>query len=128
MKSTRKEFEEVVMSALRTIPKGFKNRMENVDVVIEPQASRDLLDELGLQSPFDLFGLYQGIPLDQRGFYYGNVLPDKITLFQIPIESVCQSVKEMEERVKEVLLHEVGHYFGLDEAQLRELADDEARD
>jgi len=125
MRLTRKDFEEIVVSALKTIPKGFKKRMENVEVVIEPEASRELLEELGPQSPFDLFGLYQGIPLDQRGFYYGNVLPDKITLFQAPIESVCQSMREAEERVKEVLLHEIGHYFGLDEAKLRELADDE---
>ena len=62
----------------------------------------------GLRSPFQLLGLYQGVPLDRRGFYYGNVLPDKITLFQIPIESMCQTKEEIEERVKEVVIHEVG--------------------
>jgi predicted Zn-dependent protease with MMP-like domain len=77
--------------------------------------------ELGLQSSSELLGLYQGVPLDRRGFYYGNVLPDKITLFQNPIESICKNKKEVEERVKEVIIHEVGHYFGLNDKKLREL-------
>ena len=95
--------------------------MKNVDVVVEDRASRDLLSEVDLRSPFELLGLYQGVPLDRRGFYYGNVLPDKITLFQTPIESMCQTKEEIEEKVREVVIHEVGHYFGLDDERLREL-------
>ena len=121
MKLTRKEFEELAVLALRRLPKFFKKKMENVDVVVEDRASRNLLSEMGLQSPFELLGLYQGIPLDRRGFYYGNVLPDKITIFQIPIESMCETREEIEEKVKEVVVHEVGHYFGLDDERLREL-------
>ncbi len=97
--------------------------MKNVDVVIEDRASQELLSELGLRSPSELLGLYQGVPLDRRGFYYGNVLPDKITLFQIPIELMCKTKEEVEEKVKEVVIHEVGHYFGLDEERLEELED-----
>ena len=121
MKLTRREFEEIVVSALRRLPKFFKKKMKNVDVVVENRAPRDLLSEMGLRSPSELLGLYQGVPLDRRGFYYGNVLPDKITLFQIPIESMCQTKEEVEEKVKEVVIHEVGHYFGLDDDKLREL-------
>jgi predicted Zn-dependent protease with MMP-like domain len=121
MKLTRREFEEIVVSALKKLPKFFKKKMKNVDVVVENRAPRDLLSEMGLRSPSELLGLYQGVPLDRRGFYYGNVLPDKITLFQIPIESMCQTKEEVEERVKEVVIHEVGHYFGLDDDRLREL-------
>jgi predicted Zn-dependent protease with MMP-like domain len=121
MKLARKEFEELVILALRRLPKFFKKKMKNVDVVVEDRVSRDLLSEMGLQSPLELLGLYQGVPLDRRGFYYGNVLPDKITLFQVPIESMCQTKEEIEERVKEVVIHEVGHYFGLDDDRLREL-------
>ena len=124
MKLARKEFEELVVLALRKLPKFFKKKMKNVDVVVEDRASRDLLSEIGLQSPLELLGLYQGIPLDRRGFYYGNVLPDKITLFQIPIESICQTREEIEEKVKEVVMHEVGHYFGLDDDRLEELEND----
>ena len=121
MKLTRQEFEALVVLALKGLPKFFKKKMKNVDVVVEDRASRDLLSGMGLRSPFQLLGLYQGVPLDRRGFYYGNVLPDKITLFQIPIESMCQTKEEIEEKVKEVVIHEVGHYFGLDDERLREL-------
>jgi predicted Zn-dependent protease with MMP-like domain len=76
---------------------------------------------MGLKSPYELLGLYQGVPVDRRGFYYGNVLPDKITLFQDAIESICKTRKEVEEKVKEVIIHEVGHYFGLNDERLREL-------
>jgi predicted Zn-dependent protease with MMP-like domain len=124
MKLTRREFEEIVVSALKRLPKFFKKKMKNVDVTVENRAPRDLLSEMGLRSPFELLGLYQGVPLDRRGFYYGNVLPDKITLFQIPIESMCRTKEEVEERVKEVVIHEVGHYFGLDDERLRELEDE----
>jgi predicted Zn-dependent protease with MMP-like domain len=121
MKLTRQEFEELVVLALKKLPKFFRKKMKNVDVVVEDRASRDFLSEMGLRSPFELLGLYQGVPLDRRGFYYGNVLPDKITLFQIPIESMCQTKEEIEEKVKEVVIHEVGHYFGLDDEKLREI-------
>jgi len=110
-----------VVLALKRLPQFFKKKMKNVDVVVEDQASRELLLEMGLRSPFELLGLYQGVPLDRRGFYYGNVLPDKITLFQVPIESMCKTREEIEEQVREVVIHEVGHYFGLDDERLREL-------
>ena len=105
MRLTPKEFERIVVSALKGLPRSLKNRMENIDVVIEEQASPDLLSEMGLRSPFDLLGLYQGIPIDQRGFYYGNVLPDKITLFQLPIESVCRTKEGVAKKVREVVIH-----------------------
>ena len=124
MKLTREEFEEAVVSALKSLPKFIKEKMENVDVVVESRASREVLDELGLRSPSELLGLYQGVPLDRRGFYYGNVLPDKISLFQIPIESICKTREEIEEKIREVVIHEVGHYFGLDDKKLRELEDE----
>jgi predicted Zn-dependent protease with MMP-like domain len=121
MKLTRREFEELVVLALKRLPRFFKKKMKNVDVIVEDKASRELLSEMGLRSPFELLGLYQGIPINRRGFYYGNVLPDKITLFQMPIESMCKTKEEIEEKVKEVVIHEVGHYFGLDDKRLREL-------
>jgi predicted Zn-dependent protease with MMP-like domain len=124
MKLTQQEFEEAVIVALKRLPKFIKEKMENVGVVVERQASRELLREMGLRSPFELLGLYQGVPYDRRGFYYGNVLPDKITLFQIPIESICQTKEEVNEKVREVIIHEVGHYFGLDDDSLRVLEEE----
>ena len=110
-----------MVSALKGLPKFFKKKMENVDVVVEDRASLELLKEMGLRSPYELLGLYQGVPLSRRGFYYGNVLPDKITLFQLPIEAICNTRAEVESKVREVVIHEVGHYFGLDDERLREL-------
>ena len=125
MKLSLEEFEEIVISALKALPRVFKKKMENIDVVVEQQASPSLLSEMGIGSPSELLGVYQGIPLDRRGFYYGNVLPDKITLFQIPIQSLCRTNEEIENKIRDVVIHEVGHYFGLDEDRLRELEDDE---
>jgi predicted Zn-dependent protease with MMP-like domain len=125
MKMTRQEFEEAVVTALKRLPKFIKEKMENVGVVVERQASRELLNEMGLRFPSELLGLYQGVPYDRRGFYYGNVLPDKITLFQNPIELICQTKEEVNEKVREVIIHEVGHYFGLDDEKLRELEEQE---
>jgi predicted Zn-dependent protease with MMP-like domain len=95
--------------------------MENVDVVVEDHAPQEVLSEMGLRSPYDLLGLYQGIPFGKRGFYYGNVLPDKITLYQLPIESCCRTKERVERKIREVVIHEVGHYFGLDDERLREI-------
>jgi predicted Zn-dependent protease with MMP-like domain len=124
MKLTREEFEEVVISALKSLPKFIKEKMENVDVVVESRATREVLKEMGLRSPSELLGLYQGVPFDRRGFYYGNVLPDKISLYQFPIESICRTKEEIEEKIREVVIHEVGHYFGLDDKKLRELEEE----
>jgi len=121
MKLSRKEFEETVVSALKGLPVPLKKKMKNIDVVVEDEAPPDLLSEMGLRSPFDLLGLYQGIPLDQRGYFYGNVLPDKITLYQSAIESASRTEEEVKERIQETVIHEVGHYFGLSDEQLREL-------
>jgi predicted Zn-dependent protease with MMP-like domain len=125
MKLERIEFEDLVVSALKKLPGFLKKKMENVDVVLEDRASRDLLEEMELRSPYDLLGLYQGVPFQRRGFYYGNVLPDKITLFQLPIQAICTTREEVEEKVREVVIHEVGHYFGLDDERLRELEKEE---
>jgi predicted Zn-dependent protease with MMP-like domain len=128
MRLTQREFEEAVVAALKKLPKFIKEKMENVDVVVEDRAPQDLITEMGLHSPSELLGLYQGVPLDRRGFYYGNVLPDKITLFQVPIESICKTKDEIKEKVREVVIHEVGHYFGLDDERLRELENGEERE
>jgi len=121
MRLTREEFEEAAVSALRRLPKRIRKKIENVDVIIENRPSPEVLSEMNLSSPFSLLGLYQGVPLPQRGFYYGNVLPDRITLFQAPIESICRTREEVEEKVREVVIHEVGHYFGLDDERLMDL-------
>lgn len=123
MKLKRKEFERLVISSLKEIPKLFRDKMENIEIVIEKSPSREILSRTGLKSHNELLGLYQGVPLGKRGFYYGNVLPDKITLFQIPIELQCKTKEDIKKMVKSVIFHEMGHYFGLDEYQLMDIND-----
>jgi predicted Zn-dependent protease with MMP-like domain len=127
IKLSQEEFEEAVVSALETLPKVLKEKMENMDVVVEDRASKSVMEEMKLRSPYDLLGLYQGIPYDRRGFFYGNVLPDKITLFKEPIEALCRTKEEIEEKVREVVIHEVGHYFGLDDDAILELTHGQGR-
>ena len=121
MKLSQEAFGDAVLSALKRLPKILRSKMENIDVVVEEEASQEILEKMGVRSPRVLLGLYQGIPFDRRGFYYGNVLPDKITLFKNPIESLCRNEEEVENKVREVVIHEVGHYFGLDDERLEEL-------
>lgn len=121
MKLTRNAFEKAAEDALRGLPRRIRRNLENIAVVVEDRAPGDLLEEMEIDSPFDLLGLYQGVPVQHRGFYYGNVLPDKITLYQEPIESICRTEEEIKRKVQEVVIHEIGHYFGLDDDRLREL-------
>jgi predicted Zn-dependent protease with MMP-like domain len=115
------EFQKIVEKALEALPADIRNKLDNIAIVVEDYPSRELLSQMGLQDPLDLLGLYQGISLERRGFFYGNVLPDKVTLFQRPIENRSRSRREMIRLVQEVLLHELGHYFGFDDEELLDL-------
>ena len=115
---TREEFEKLVVEALKGLPKEFKRRMKNVGIVIEYHPSPKLLREMGMRPPDTLLGLYQGVPLDARGSWYGGVLPDKITLFQRPLEEASRSPEELKKNIRETVIHEIGHHFGLEEEEL----------
>ena len=117
----RAEFQRVVQRALAGLPRTFRDRISNLAVVVEEVASAEVLAQMGLRDPQELLGLYQGVSLDRRGFYYGNVLPDRISLYRKPIEAHCRSREEMVRLIQEVVLHEVGHYFGLDDEALQKL-------
>jgi predicted Zn-dependent protease with MMP-like domain len=121
----RSDFERVVQQALRGLPAPLRDGLRNIAVVVEEFPPEEVLEEMGLESPYDLLGLYQGVSLDRRGFYYGNVLPDKISLYQKPIEEQSTSRRDMILLIRDVVLHEVGHYFGLDDEALYELAEEE---
>ena len=121
MKVTEEEFEELVAEAISSLPKKFKEKMENIVVVIEDLPSRELLMEMKIKSPYGLLGLYRGVPYTRRGIWYRNVMPDKIIIFKKPIEVRCKNKKEIKESVRRVVIHEIGHYFGLGEADLRKI-------
>jgi len=112
---TRAEFEALVHRALRRLPRHFRARIENVVVVVEDWADAATLAEMGIEPPDTLYGLYRGVDLTRRDSGYGNVLPDTIHIYQGPIEEDCADPEEMAELVRDVVIHEVGHYFGLDD-------------
>ncbi len=112
---TRTEFEALVESALKKLPRPFKEKMANIAVVVEDWADEETLRDLGIEPPDTLYGLYRGIDLTRRDSWYGNVLPDTIHIYQGPIEEDCEDPEDMAELVRDVVIHEVGHYFGLDD-------------
>lgn len=112
---TRAEFEALVHRALRRLPHSFRDRIENVAVVVEDWADAATLAEMGIEPPDTLYGLYRGVDLTRRDSGYGNVLPDTIHIYQGPIEEDCADPQEMADLVRDVVIHEVGHYFGLDD-------------
>lgn len=117
---TTRHFSELVEQAVADIPDYFRRRFENVSIDIMPYAPPDIARQLG-RHPTQLLGVYQGVPFQRRGPWYGNVMPDRILIFQVPIVRLCRSDDEVRRLVREVVIHEVGHYFGLSDPELRKL-------
>ena len=118
---TREKFERLVAEAVTLIPKRFRREMKNLALVVEDEPSAELLEEMEIEPPDSLYGLYQGTPLPERAWGYGNTLPDRVTLFQKPIEEDCEDEDEVRAVIGETLIHEVGHYFGLSEEEIEEI-------
>jgi predicted Zn-dependent protease with MMP-like domain len=119
---TREYFRELVEEAIDTIPLKFARQVRNLAIVIEDTPSDELLDEMEIDDGDALLGLYQGTPLSERGFGYGNALPDRITLFQFTIEDECDDDEnEIIIAIGETLIHELGHYFGMSEEQIMDI-------
>jgi predicted Zn-dependent protease with MMP-like domain len=117
----RARFEQHVADALRRIPRRFRNAMANLAILVEDEPSPDLLAEMDIEPPDTLFGLYQGTPLTERTWSYGNALPDRILLFQGPHERESDTEGELVVSIGETLIHEIGHYFGLSEEEIEEI-------
>lgn len=118
---TRAQFQQLVDEALASIPAEFREAMQNIAVVIEHEPTAEQLAEVGIEPPDSLLGLYQGTPLTERQWAHGNVLPDKITLFQRVIEGDSESDDDVIVAIGETLIHEIGHYFGLSEEEIEEI-------
>jgi predicted Zn-dependent protease with MMP-like domain len=121
MRIARVRFAELVEDALRDIPKRFRAAMKNVAVVVEDEPSHELLAEMEVEPGDTLFGLYQGTPLPERSWGYGNALPDRISIYQRPIEEACEDEDEIRDSVAETVIHEFGHYFGMSEEEIEEI-------
>lgn len=118
---TRPDFEQIVAEALASIPRRFRKAMANIAIVVEQEPSHDLLDEMEIDPPDTLFGLYQGTPLTERSWGYGNTLPDRILIFQGPHEREAEDEDDLVGCVGETLIHEIGHYFGLSEEEIENI-------
>ncbi len=117
----RERFERLVAEAVDSLPDEFHSRLENIDVVVADQPTPDQLAKLGGKPGVTLLGLYEGVPLTKRGRHYGLVAPDKVTVFQKPIEAHCRNEAETIAEIQRVVLHEIAHHFGIGDARLREL-------
>ena len=124
---SRLEFERLVEKALRRLPRPFREKIENVAVVVEDWADDETLAEMGIEPPDTLYGLYRGVDLTHRDSTYANVLPDVITIYQGPIEEDAADEAEMAEIVRETVMHELGHYFGLDDDTMHDIEHGEPR-
>lgn len=116
----RSRFRRLVERALDEIPEELAARMDNVVILVRNQPTEEELESLGLGPRETLLGLYVGRPLTSRG-WYGETLPDRIMIYQQPIESICRSEDEVVEQVRETVLHEVAHHFGIDDDRLDEI-------
>ena len=112
------DFEELVADALDSLPPEIAARMENVDVVVEDEPPEEIRATLAPGT--SLFGLYHGIPLTKREGY-GNVLPDKISIYRGPITRYWRDPERIRAQIRRTVIHEIGHYFGIDEDRLHEL-------
>jgi predicted Zn-dependent protease with MMP-like domain len=117
----RKQFEQLVAEALASVPKRFRGAMKNIAIVVEDEPSSELLDEMGIEPPDTLLGLYQGTPLTERTWAYGNTLPDRVLIFQGPHERDAEDEDDLVVAIGETLIHEIGHYFGLSEEEIQEI-------
>lgn len=118
---SRDDFARLVDEAVGLIPRRFRREMANLVLAVEDEPSPELLAEMEVEPPDSLYGLYQGPPLPERAWGHGNALPDRITIFQRPIEEDCEDDDEVRAVIGETLIHEVGHYFGLSEDEIQEI-------
>ena len=117
----RSRFEELVEQALLSLPDEFREKLSNIDVEVEDYPSPDDLQVSGAGRGQTLLGLYRGVPVNRRGLGYNMVTPDRVLIYQRPIEQTCSSDEEIVERVGHVVRHEIAHHFGIDDEALRRM-------
>jgi predicted Zn-dependent protease with MMP-like domain len=116
----RKRFEKLVHQAVSELPEEFREKLRNVAVIVEDNPTEEMLEEFDIPDDETLFGLYEGTPLTERGFD-APLHPDRIWIFQEPIEEECETEEDIKEEIKLTIIHEVAHFFGLDDDYLEDL-------
>ncbi len=114
-------FDHLVTVSINELPQNIRTRLESVSIVVEERPTPLILGRLKLKSDRLLLGLFQGIPLNRKSVWHASTLPEKITLYQKNIESICQSEEEIKHRIKKVVRHEVAHFVGFTEEQIRNM-------
>ncbi len=119
----REEFEKLVEEALLDIPEEFNKKLKknNISVIVFDYPTNDIYTRTGTHRSHSILGLYHGVPFKHRGPYYGNVAPDVISIYQKPIESICSNKEEVKEKIREVIIHEIAHFFGFKDDYLYKL-------
>lgn len=118
-----RKFEKIVKEGIRAIPENFLRKLDNVAIVIETEPTPAQKKKLNIHFNWTLLGLYEGVPRTKRGMNYSAVLPDKITIFQRPIEAAARDEEDLKEIVKNTVWHEIAHHFGMNEARVRQAED-----
>jgi predicted Zn-dependent protease with MMP-like domain len=114
-------FSKLVDEAMESLPPQQIENMQNVSIVISDEPTPEQRERLKLSRHESLYGLYEGVPLTQRGSGYSGVLPDKITIFRIPMLYSCRTLLELKEQIKRTVWHEIAHHYGLDHKRIDEL-------
>ncbi|HJU04186.1 MAG TPA: metallopeptidase family protein [Nitrospiraceae bacterium] len=113
------DFEDLVHRAIDGLPDEYRRLLKNVAVVVEEEPSREVLDELEIESEDDLLGLYSGTALDAESFFdAGGHLPARISIYRGPILRLCRTSDEVIQEVRDTVVHEIGHHFGLDDEEM----------
>jgi predicted Zn-dependent protease with MMP-like domain len=115
------DFSELLDTAINELPEEFRERLGNVAIIVEDYPSEELLERMEVPEDETLFGLYEGIPLTERGHFEAPLHPDRILIFQRAIEDACDSPEEVKEELKITLVHEIAHFFGMDDDYLEEI-------
>src|SRR5436190_21827866 len=115
------DFSSLLDTAIKELPEEFRKKLENVAIIVEDYPSKELLERMEVPEDEILFGLYEGVPLPERSHFGAPLLPDRILIFQRAIEDACDSPEEVKEELKITLVHEIAHFFGMDDDYLEEL-------
>lgn len=119
-KLSRAKFEKIVKQGIEAVPEKFLRKLDNVAIIIEDEPAPIQKKKLNIRRDWTLFGLYEGVPQTSRGANYNAALPDKITIFQKPIEEKARDEKDIKEIVRNIVWHEIAHHFGMSEARVRQ--------
>ncbi|KAB2835970.1 MAG: metallopeptidase family protein [Candidatus Brocadia sp.] len=114
-------FDQLVADAMNDLPGSLKNRLSNVSIVVEDRPSSTVLGKLGFMKNRTLLGLFEGVPLNKKSVWQPTVMPERITLFKKNIENLCYSDEEIKKKITEVVRHEVAHFVGFTEDEIKKL-------